>query len=338
MQQRSKVWPNHLVWEPGKDDRTKAAAYQTPEDVFVAISRLLGRTRPRFVWCGHANIDWPLTPTLHRMLSRGGEPPQPGSPDFSDWVISEQKELLNRARALDFVVERTPSDGNELTLRDLALLQHHGAATGLLDVTADPFVALYFAALPTGDNDHGALVAIDASPAANRPSAVEFDLTTRKTFDRLIEELAGDAMTSFGLYRPPAFTPRIAVQRSLFIFSDPVNERHGTVQLGQMPSLEDSEKRLARIFDGNRQSGHTATLPITVIKISRKVKGQLLDYLNKRMGISEETLFPDLDGFARSRGWTRTPLTNRPKGATIRGQGAGAAIGTGTLGVQVLGA
>ncbi len=112
------------------------------------------------MWRGHQDIDWKLVPAIYRKMSL--DPPFADAEEVATSVNKETEALIDRARGHRYgYIEGAQMD--DLAL--LALLQHNGAATPLLDVTTDPVVALYFACQPhavDGDDVDGALLAIDS--------------------------------------------------------------------------------------------------------------------------------------------------------------------------------
>jgi hypothetical protein len=81
----------------------------------------------------------------------------------------------------------------------LAIAQHHGMATRLLDWTESLLVAAYFA----------------TSEAGTRGDSVIYGVKGLRTISKS-EEKKPFALSMPGIYRPPHITPRIPAQRSVF--------------------------------------------------------------------------------------------------------------------------
>lgn len=98
-------------------------------------------------------------------------------------------------------LNHTPSSETEW----LAIAQHHGMSTRLLDWTESLLVAAYFA----------------TEQAGTKGDAVIFGVRGLRTISTS-EEKKPFTLASDGIYRPPHITPRIPAQRSVFtVHSDP---------------------------------------------------------------------------------------------------------------------
>jgi hypothetical protein len=241
---------------------------------------------------------WPLRPTLERIadpavVRRFGTVEKP--------LI---REFLSRVHHYTADV---PDEGDELSC--LALMQHFGAPTRLLDWTISPFVAAFFAVekAPHGDpqeapiiwainrrelledvlgvvrfEDPGAppdqvakaeefLRAMPPPVDAYRPLELIF-LKRRSPFQRPL--VVSD--------RPPKMNQRLSVQQGVFLRANPPNW-----------SFEDA----LRYVLAHRKHGQPRALH--KLRIAPEGRLHLLRELH-RMNISAESLYPGLDGFARS--------------------------------------
>jgi len=198
----------------------------------------------------------------------------------------------------------------------LALMQHFGAPTRLLDVTASPYVAAYFAmeSIPRGV-DQCAVWAInpnwfiEASGALQVPPDKEkkeamtklvadalklepSDLVLRMAYG--LELTLGGAKNWFGATQPMVlpFTPkrlseRLSVQQGSFLVPRSVDM-----------SFMDNLKALG-----------SPKAHVTKILISAEQRGRALAEM-RLMNITRASLFPGLEGYAQS---LRTALVSEPE-------------------------
>lgn len=177
----------------------------------------------------------------------------------------------------------------------LALLQHTGAATPLLDVTTDPMVALFFATEPNGQP--GLLVALNVHESKTHYFDVGTDIGWRSALDKLDAE-----GKSLGLYTPPTVTTRIMAQRGRFVFGRYTPDLSFST-LPVAPAPDWTSKDLQTLF-GETGGGWVGKRipPAFGIVIRSEWKGLVREVLTNTYGLSPETLFPDLAGFASANG------------------------------------
>ena len=219
---------------------------------------------------GHVNADWPLFPSLTRRL-------QQFSPEQRLWPLREVRAMrVFRRKAHIHLADRSALDDD---LRCLALMQHHGAATRLLDFTKSPFVAAFFA-LESADMDV-AVYALNtpalwhAAPTFD-PSLTRarIDPRTRGNFERYFLD---NKLPLIWFGEPSEMDSRLVAQSGLFV----------------LPGVLD--KPLEDILD--EYGGSDALLKKFVLRLSMRDEAMRALY---RMNVTYATLFPDLDGLARS--------------------------------------
>lgn len=108
-------------------------------------------TEGRWIWRGQANAEWKLEPSLVRLLSG-----QDGAP-FHLAEYSQFRDFQEAARGR--LNGNPPEEKNQDEW--LALGQHYGLATPLLDWTYAPFIAVYFAFIESSDAKERAIFALN---------------------------------------------------------------------------------------------------------------------------------------------------------------------------------
>lgn len=100
----------------------------------------------------------------------------------------------------------------------LARLQHHGAATRLLDCTRNAFVALWSAGRWEPERD-GVLLGFELVD-----NAVHLDT---ELLTHGIDELLAMAAGRLLWWQPRSLSPRISARQAAFVFGETVDERWG---------------------------------------------------------------------------------------------------------------
>ncbi len=181
-------------------------------------------------------------------------------------LLNINKELLENARRLGH------NQRNGRQLRDLELLtqlQHYGAATCLIDFSRNTLIALWFACKKSDGNKQ----------EDGKVSAIHYDdISVFKTVDTKKAEEDIDSFFKqkkdgdypLYLWQPKHQNNRVIAQHSMFIFGG-------------------------------------AKIPIDKeYIIQANDKPEILNALEKLFNISEETMFPDFDGFARLNAHNKT--------------------------------
>ncbi len=272
-------------------------APEYPSQLLIALGHLA--SLPIGAWRGQASIDWTLDPSLVRRYRQ--HPASGTKPVTEPGVRVMERALIERARAAGL--------GGELgELELLARLQHHGAATRLLDCSRNAFVALWFARRWEPAKD-GVLIGFELGD-----NAVHLDT---QMLGHDIDDLLAMAAGRLLWWQPRSLSPRISAQQAVFAFGQVVDEPWGSIRLGQ----------------GEVSLGDIGAVPgAALILVSAKLKAALNGIWGPLLGFSEESLFPDFDGFALAHG------VDKPFPADfIMDTAAGQPPGAGVRAVRVLG-
>ena len=123
-------------------DRVDTHAKQIPIQDLPQLQKELNNYLDSYAasWAfrGVGNAEWTLQPSLEQLNLKA---PQPGGPSLI--VEAERYLLATFQRRVHHYISDPPAREDDLEW--LALLQHHGAPTRLLDWTKSPYVALFFA-------------------------------------------------------------------------------------------------------------------------------------------------------------------------------------------------
>jgi hypothetical protein len=154
-----------------------------------------------WLWRGQPDAAYRIEPAMHTRVRING-------------LQLASGQVRDLTRTLLTAVRKTGLDLHEgMRLPDmplLAMLQHHGAATPLLDVSLDPVVGLYMAVVspnPTDSGKAGTLFAI------RRPSK-EISAYDSRDFPSIWESLPEDETF---LYSAPDVSERLRIQRGHFL-------------------------------------------------------------------------------------------------------------------------
>lgn len=248
----------------------------------------LDNFRSGYAYRGQENAEWELQSSAIRRLAK-----LEIAPYFLDarrilkaYLSYHRDELLDPARTAGFGVE----NGHELTdLGLLAKLQHFGAATGLLDFSWNPMVALWFACQPNekGETD-GAVFAVNLNDQQN---FIRAQYQTIREKPR-IEDFLSSEESKVPLYWEPIAgsdaNARIIGQSSVFVIGRPYIRSDSDV--------------------------------VTSIRIDANQKEVLRRELEEHLGITDVSLYRDVYGFSSVNG-ANSPIRRTMQAETALHQG-----------------
>lgn len=232
------------------------------------------KTTVKWFFRGQCNATWKLLPSLFREIGSLGEIEKNVKRiQHSMWGTYFQEEQFLIQEAERFSPENFASCKNDISR--MAVAQHYGIPTRLLDVSENALVALYFATESFVTEEEGE---VDGKVFVFRTSAYDYKIasTGGKTKKVKIENYHVNqnktnrkSLFMFDkpmLFFPPFVTARQKAQWGTFLFFE--NNKAGNVI--EMPKNQ---------FFG--------------IKIPAASKKLIRDELETKCGISEGTLFPD---------------------------------------------
>jgi len=214
---------------------------------------------------GQADSAWQLWPTITRELMNRSVQKQ-------YWTDQEHRSIWIFQRKCTPYLEIRPAITD--LFQWLALMQHHGAPTRLLDFTWSPYVAAFFAfEASTSDSAVWAINSPDLGSNCFTPEYLRGDWVPSPQ----------EALKKYGI-----------VSENEIVIGEPFSKNQRLIaQSGTFVCPFDISRPIDEIL-GQREN----TITKIVMKGS-KLRQQALRELY-RMNLTYATLFPDLDGLARS--------------------------------------
>ena len=248
-----------------------ATCHEWPD--LAKVARLFDKERPRWIFRGHRQASYPLAPTLERSLDRMGIP----YAEASTWEYRLHREFGRQAARFG-----KPVTG---AFETLALMQHYGAPTRLLDWTYSFWVAVWFALENAGHEETTCVWAIDLDWFLDKNLAGLSDELRRAPSlkDRLPEALAGGSGVL--VENPHQLNERLVAQQGVFVLPRTLEksfEENLQTSLGRAPSPSRTRRFL---------------------KIDIKMKAEALRFTMlslHRMNLGRASLFPGFAGMAEA--------------------------------------
>lgn len=222
---------------------------------------------------GQISAQWPVVSSLTRRL-------QQFCSNRAEWPAREQRAMrIFRRKAHIYLSDRSVLNDD---LRCLAMMQHHGAPTRLLDFTKSPYVAAFFALERATDD--AAMWALD-TPTLWR-SSPGFDAKLDR--DGIDPRRPGNFERYFGANDHPVLW-----------FGEPDEmDRRLVAQSGLLVVPGQLHLALHEILAHYEPAGSL----LRKFVLPRALRERAMQSLY-RMNVTHATLFPDLDGLARSIGY-----------------------------------
>lgn len=275
----------------------------TPTQLFKLISRIAlleqGRT---YAWRGQNDASWEVSSSLYREVRTASREVT------EDQVRERELEILREARTWGLGRDLGSSATD---MHMLAVLQHHGVPTRLIDVTANPMTALWFATEehPPDVNGSvrrspGVLFAIDVTGTdwyetfqhteVQTWAHVEAPLVAGFANALEVSETSGRMFRAF----PALPDDRMRAQEGFFVGSAIPKQHRAPGVLGVNPiGAAPGEEKLQKLLATEKGPGRPDSLPFCAIVIPASVKDALRNPLKRTYNRRRRVLFPDVDGF-----------------------------------------
>jgi len=288
------------------------------DDLVANIERVMEKAVRRniqFAWRGQVDAGW----ALHSSLYRRGALTRTNVVDEATQQVEETKILAELHR---WGLHAPSGAGRLSILRQLAMLQHYGAPTRLIDITFNAWIGAWFAVEQKWSNAqeiHGGsdarLFAIDITNRlinehADR-RAWEDDLSRPWRSGRPDAVPDREWTTSVFAWKPSNLDARISAQNGAFLFGGApatLLPEGGRFQFPKGRAAADGHWRIdegreacclalrPHVFDPVR--GGVADGALYTFRIAAAAKPDIRSRLEKMFGYMHRTIYPDYTGFA----------------------------------------
>lgn len=244
------------------------------EDLIQSLNKLPNN----FIYRGHADADWRLESSLERIIGKTWSADK--ARKFEDFSLKQFRPKFH-------LYDRHNTVPNS-KLAWLAIMQHHGVPTRLLDFSESPYVALYFALeayQPQNEKDF-AVIAIDYSSLLDQSlkeiqkkdggfNETRSTLTEKQdtVFEEIVDRFSYDIAW---IAEPDVLNARLDRQAGSFLLSG------------------NREKRIEEILVSATYEG----VSMWKFRVDHRLYSAAFALLRK-MNINSKSLYGDVDGLAR---------------------------------------
>jgi len=222
---------------------------------------------------GQANADWPLYSSLSRYLMAYQVHPKA-------WPPQESRILRIFKRKAHLLLDHLPDD--EDSFEWLALMQHHGAPTRLLDFSWSPFVATFFA-VERATSD-AAVWALFPPGLSNRPMRIFERVRTLRASQRV---------------RRAEMAPWVEYEKDFLPNRNRLVVAGEPHRMNQRLIAQSGTFVMPGVLDAPIEELVPEAAVVKFVLDSRTMRRRAMAELY-HMNMSNATLFPGLDGLARS--------------------------------------
>lgn len=252
-----------------------------------------------WIFRGQSDSSWTLKTSLERR-ARAGLTPEKYLDSREHWIL---RDFQRRAHV---VISSPPPESSRLEW--LAIIQHYGGPTRLLDFTHSIYVASFFAVEACWDCD-AAVWAVDGHFLLARNIAD----ASKKTNDQLntehlrhADQILDTGSKEFDVLQvePHRLNERMSTQQGVFLFPSNVNGSFranlaAAVGVDEALFADSARAEVPLAEFADKVLEHPASYRVAKLVLSRRAhEDAIYDLAN--MNVTAATLFPGLEGYARS--------------------------------------
>ena len=285
------------------------------------LSMLSNRFISAFAFRGQANSEWNITSSLERLVNRL-YPPKPIQ-IYS--LCGFEKEILNEFKWKYPIYEKTNKPDDDEIIEWFSLMQHYGCATRMVDFTYSPYVAL-FMALDNSDYEYSSIWCInniicmdpfsrehnqniDNNMYHDKEQCKKYiyDRANKMLIDQLHHGTSSNTQKRIYLIQPHRINERINSQQGLFAIPENPDV---TFEENVFPLVSNQEAEFLSFKElidySYSPEGIFGAIDFALIKIDipNSFRYDLIKSL-LQMNITAETMFPGLEGLAKSLNYPR---------------------------------
>jgi hypothetical protein len=288
------------------------------DDLVKIIDQIMDRAVEhdiQFAWRGQVDASWALHSSLYRRLSLTSG----ATPDEAALAERELEILIDLHR---WGLHTHPTVGRLSVLNQLAMLQHYGAPTRLIDITLNAWVGVWFAVerkWQNGSEVHhdkdARLFAVDVTGRlTNEHDDYRSweDSVSRPWPDGKASKITKEEWTtSVYAWRPSRLDGRISAQSGAFLFGGVPATTKPDGNKFQFPKSPNNKAGNWRIEEGrsacsiplrphkfDATRGKATTGALYTFRIDASAKQPIRERLEKLFGYTHATIYPDYTGFA----------------------------------------
>lgn len=270
----------------------------------------------RFVYRGQADSTWGLSSSLERLVKLY----HPYTRGFHIIVGDYANRILEDFKWKYPIYCKGQVPNDEDTLEWYSILQHYGAPTQMVDFTYSPYIALYMA-IEKSTAQYCSIWCLNKN-VYTFPITEELSRKTGQCFttpfalekymhDQVNLRLRGciikNAQPGVFLMRPKQVNERILRQHGLFAIPRDMSISFEENVFSRIANKEAERIEFKEVIEySNSPNGTNKQKDIALIKINvpTKLRLDIVKYLNE-ININAETMYPGLEGLARSMAYPR---------------------------------